>query len=122
MRVSSWLASCVADDLLVRGIEIERAADADGDVRQVDQADRAMAFFDVGVGSAAVADGGGEIVEVAPAELIVGLLAADRLVVAIDDEQLAALAEHHPALGAEELDAGVAVVRIVLRPEPHLER
>ena len=73
-------------------------------------------------GRLAVANRGDEVVEVAPAELVVRpFRSTHRLVVAVDDQQLAALAEHHAALGAEELDAGVAVVRIILRPEPHLE-
>ncbi len=34
----------ITDDLLAGGIEVERSADANGDVRQMDQRDAAMAF------------------------------------------------------------------------------
>src|SRR5262245_20521630 len=88
----------------------------------MDQTDGAVAFFDMGIGSMAVADRGSEIVEVAPAQLVLGPHAANRLTPSVDDFQLAALAEHHPAVGAIEFDARIAVVRIIRRPEPHLER
>ena len=45
----------------------------------------------------------------------------DSLVALRVNLQLAALAQQHPPVGAVELDSAIAVERIVVRPQSHLE-
>ena len=105
------------------GIQLQRAAQSHGRVRQVHQGHRIVSDGHIRVGPALVADGVEEVGLMVVGQLgwLLGLRVLDPFSPLAIHLNLAAFTEQHAARRAMELGAAVAVVWIAFVPQTHFE-